>query len=101
MSTKKITLNELRNIVKQIIKEETQIKTYSVYELSFGQPGRFFNQETESFTADVNKATLYSKQEAEDIRKKILQPRIDRYQKNGKHYTELHVGDLFKKGILK
>ena len=100
-STKGVKTKNTVSKPKPVVNEENQTKTYSVYELSFGQPSRFFNKETKSFTTDVNKATLYSKQDAEDIKKKLLQPRMDKYQKDGKNYTELHIGDLFKKGILK
>jgi uncharacterized protein YxeA len=77
------------------------MKTFSVYELSNGQPSRFYNNSTNSFTSDVKKATLYTKEEAESKRKELEKSRTDQYQKTGKKYTELHTGDLFKKGILK
>jgi hypothetical protein len=77
------------------------MKTFSIYELSNGQPSRFYNSSTDSFTSDVKKATLYTKEEAESKKKELEKPRTDQYQKTGKNYTELHTGDLFKKGILK
>jgi len=97
----KITLNELRSLVKQVLREAKEKKTYSVYELQGGQPFYFWNEDKKSFTSDANKATLYTKSEAEDIMKKLLKPRIEKYQENGKNYKELHIGDLFKKNILK
>jgi hypothetical protein len=77
------------------------MKTFSVYELSNGQPSRFYNSSTNSFTSDVKKATLYTKEEAESKKKELEKSRTDQYQKTGKNYPELHTGDLFKKGILK
>ena len=102
MATKKITLNELRSIVKQIIKEETENKTYSVYELYLGQPYNFYNEEKNDFVwGEPTMATLYTKEDAEIVRRKLLKPRVDYYQKTGKNYKEIHIGDLFKKGLRK
>jgi len=60
----------------------------------------FLIKKTGGFSYDVNKATLYSQQEAEDVKKELLKSRIYRYQQYGESYQELHVGDLLKKGIL-
>lgn len=77
-------------------------KKYSVYELYFGQPYNFYNEEQDKFIwSEANKATLYTKEEAEKKRSELLKPRMEYYQRTGKNYTELHIGDLFKKGILK
>ena len=76
-------------------------KTFAVYELSNGQPSRFYNNTTKKFTANKNEATLWTQSEAEKVKDKLEKPRIDSYQKTGKNYTELHIGDLYKKGILK
>jgi hypothetical protein len=77
-------------------------KTYAVYELSFGQPYNFYNEEENKFIwADAKKATLYTKEEAELKRRELLKPRVDNYQKTGENYKEIHTGDLYKKNILK
>jgi hypothetical protein len=77
-------------------------KTYAVYELSFGQPYNFYNEEENKFIwADAKKATLYTKEEAEAKAKELLKPRVDNYQKTGENYKEIHTGDLYKKNILK
>ena len=34
-------------------------------------------------------------------RKELLQPRIDIYQRTGENYKEIHIGDLYKKNILR
>jgi hypothetical protein len=77
------------------------MKTFSVYELMHGQPSRFYNASTNSFTNDVKKATLYTEKEAESKKKELEKVRTTQYQKTGKGYVELHIGDLFKQGILK
>ncbi len=59
-----MNLTEFRNLVKDLIKEETEKKTYSVYELSLGRPGKFYNKETKTFDSDIDKASLYSQSEA-------------------------------------
>lgn len=80
---------------------ENPSKTYSVYELAFGQPYNFYNEEENKFIwGEPTKATLYTKEEAEMKRKELLQPRIDTYQRTGKNYKEIHIGDLYKKNIL-
>jgi len=77
-------------------------KTYAVYELSFGQPYNFYNEEENKFIwADAKKATLYTKEEAELKRRELLKPRVDNYQKTGENYKEIHTGDLYKKNILR
>ena len=38
-------------------------------------------------------------EEEELKRKELLQPRINNHHKTGSNYTEIHIGDLFKKGI--
>ena len=84
------------------LQEEIKNKTYAVYELEFGQPYNFYNEEQDKFIwGEPTKATLYTKEEAEIVRKKLLKPRVDYYQRTGKNYEEIYVGDLFKKGILK
>jgi hypothetical protein len=77
------------------------MKTFSVYELSQGQPSRFYSSSTNSFVSDEKKTTLYIKEEAQAKRKELEKTRTDQYQKTGKNYPELHTGDLYKKGILK
>lgn len=88
---------------KKPLKENTHNlnKRYSVYELMHGQPTRFWNEIQNNFTYEVKNATLYTKEEAKALANKLLQPRIEKYQKDGKHYSELHIGDLFEKGMLK
>ncbi len=87
---------------KKSLKENTHnFKRYSVYELMHGQPARFWNEVQNNFTYEVKNATLYTKEEAEALANKLLQPRIKKYQKDGEHYSELHTGDLFKKRMLK
>jgi hypothetical protein len=77
-------------------------KTYAVYKLAFGQPYNFYNEEKNKFIwGEPKEATLYTKEEAELKRRKLLQPYIDNYQKTGNNYDEIHVGDLYKKNILK
>ena len=84
------------------LKEDFENKTYAVYELVFGQPYNFYNEEQDKFIySEPTKATLYTKEEAETVRRKLLEPRVDYYQKTGNNYQEIHVGDLFKKRILK
>lgn len=84
------------------LKEGFENKTYAVYELRFGQPYNFYNEEQDKFIySEPTKATLYTKEEAETVRRKLLEPRVDYYQKTGNNYQEIHVGDLFKKRILK
>lgn len=83
-------------------KNSKVVKTYSIYELSGGQPRYFYNESEDRFIPDAaNKATLYTEEQALKKRSEILKPRIENYQSSGKHYTEVHVGDLYKKGILK
>ena len=87
---------------KMKLQEGIEDKTYAVYELRFGQPYNFYNEEQDRFIpGEKNEATLYTKEEAEVVRRKLLKPRVDYYQKTGNNYQEIHVGDLFKKGILK
>jgi hypothetical protein len=77
-------------------------KTFAVYEVYFGQPNNFYNEDKDEFVwSDPKKATLYTKEDAENVRLKLLKPRIDYYQRTGKNYKELHVGDLYKQNILK
>ncbi len=84
------------------LKEDIKNKTYAVYELRFGQPYKFYNEEQDKFIPDEpTKATLYTKEEAEIVRRKLLKPRVDYYQRTGNNYTEIHVGNLFEKEILK
>jgi Lhr-like helicase len=81
---------------------ENSKKTYAVYELSFGQPYNFYNEEENKFIwADAKKATLYTKEEAEAKAKELLKPRIEYYQSTGENYKEIHVGDLYNKNILR
>ena len=88
--------------MKKISMKESIDKQYGVYELSFGQPYNFYNEEQNKFIwGDPSKATLYTKEEAEIVRKKLLKPRIDNYQRTGENYQEIHIGDLYKKRILK
>lgn len=77
-------------------------KKYAVYELYFGQPYNFYNEEQDKFIlSEPSKATLYTEEEAKNKREKLLKRRIEYYQSTGKNYKELHIGNLFKKGILK
>jgi antirestriction protein len=77
-------------------------RTYSVYELRFGQPYNFYNEEQNKFIPDEpTKATLYTKAEAENKREELRKPRRDYYQRTGNNYTEIHIGNLYEKGILK
>lgn len=74
---------------------------YAIYELAFGQPYNFYNEEQDKFIwSEPTKATLFTKKEAENKRAELLKPRIEYYQRTGKNYQELHIGDLFEKGIL-
>lgn len=76
-------------------------KTFAVYELYFGQPYNFYNEQKNSFVwGEATEATLYTKEDAEMKRKELITHRIDKYQKTGKNYIELHIGDLFNKKIL-
>lgn len=100
--TKKVDSNKFKNIVRSLIKEELDNqKTFSIYELSSGQPSRFWSEEKKDFVSDKNKATLYTKDDANKKYKELNKIRSDKYAKDHKNYIELHVGDLFKKGILK
>lgn len=84
------------------LKEGIENKTYAVYELYFGRPYNFYNEEKDKFIwSEPTEATLYTKEEAENKRKELLKPRVDYYQETGRNYKEIHVGDLFEKGILK
>jgi len=81
---------------------EDSSKTYAVYKLAFGQPYNFYNEEKNKFIwSEPKEATLYTKEEAELKRRELLQPGVDNYQKTGDNYDEIHVGDLYKKNILK
>lgn len=84
-----------------LIENENQSKTYSIYELGLGQPSRFYNSDSKSMTTDVNKATLYNKEDAEHIKNVMLKDRANKYNETGIKYPELHVGDLFDKGMRK
>lgn len=100
--TKKVNSKEFKNIVRSLIKEELDNeKRFSIYELSLGQPSRFWSEEKKDFVYDVNKATLYTKEDAIKKYKELYKIRCDKYAKDYKYYKELHVGDLFDKGILK
>jgi len=100
--TKKVNSKEFKNIVRCLIKEELDNeKTFSIYELSLGQPSRFWSEEKKDFVSDKNKATLYTKEDAIKKYKELDKIRRDKYAKDHKNYKELHVGDLFDKGILK
>jgi len=88
----------------KVVKEgmEDSSKTYAVYKLAFGQPYNFYNEEKNKFIwSEPKEATLYTKEEAELKRRELLQPYVDNYQKTGDNYNEIHVGDLYKKNILK
>lgn len=88
--------------LQEVTDDNASSKTYSVYELRFGQPYRFYNEEKNKFIPDdAKQATLYTKEEAELKRRELLKPRVDYYQKTGNHYEEIHVGDLYKKNILR
>jgi hypothetical protein len=77
-------------------------KTYAVYELYFGQPYNFYNEEKNEFIwSEPKEATLYTKEEAELKRRELLKPRVDYYQRTGNNYQEIHTGDLYKKNILR
>lgn len=101
---KKIHIKELKNSnTRRKIDESTNTdKTYAVYELYLGQPTYFWNEEKDDFIwNDANRATLYTKEEAENVRKQLLAPRIEKYQQTGRNYQEIHIGDLYEKGFLK
>ena len=77
-------------------------RTYSLYELYYGQPYNFYNEEQDKFIWDEpTKATLFTKAEAENKRKELRKPRSDYYQRTGNISNEIHIGDLYEKGILK
>lgn len=77
-------------------------KTFAIYCLASGQPYDFYNEDKKGFIwGDPTKATLYTKEEALIKRGEIVKAFIDEYQKTGKNYRELHIGDLFLKNILK
>jgi hypothetical protein len=98
-----IELNPIKGKTGMYTEEmENPSKTYSVYELSSGQPYNFYNEEENKFIwSEPTKATLYTKEEAEMKRKELLQPRIDAYQRTGENYKEIHIGDLYEKNILR
>lgn len=84
------------------LREEIENKTYAVYELAFGKPYNFYNEEQDKFIwSEPTEATLYTKEEAESKRQELLEPRREYYQRTGRNYTEIHIGDLFAKGILR
>ena len=65
----------------------------------FGKP---YNEEKDDFVwGEPSMATLYTKEDAEIVRKKLLEPRINKYQKTGKNYKEIHIGNLFEKKLRK
>jgi antirestriction protein len=75
-------------------------RTFSIYELAFGQPYNFYNEEENEFIwSEPTKATLYTKEEALNKREELLKPRRDYYQRTGNNYKEIHIGDLSKKGF--
>lgn len=77
-------------------------KTFAIYYLAFGQPYEFYNEDKNCFIwADPKKATLYTKEEALRKSQELIEPFIDEYQKSGKNYKEIRIGDLFLKNILK
>ncbi|NBU82682.1 MAG: hypothetical protein EBS55_13650 [Flavobacteriaceae bacterium] len=75
-------------------------KKYVIYELAFGQPYNFYNEEQDKFIwSEPTKATLFTKKEAENKRAELLKQRIEHYQSTGKHYRELHIGGKTNKEI--
>ena len=79
-----------------------EIQEYAVYELYLGQPYNFWNDENKKwYWSEPQKATLYTKKEAEEKRENLLTPRRNIYSKKGDPYKEIHIGNLYQKGLLK
>lgn len=78
------------------------MKQFAIYELAFGQPYNFYNEEENKWYWDnPEKATLYNEEQAEEKRQELLNPRRKIYQETGEFYLEIHIGNLYKKNILK
>lgn len=88
-------------MLKIILNENLAGQTFSIYETNgLGVPTRFWNSENHEFTYDVNEASMFSYEDAKSVLRQLYKPRIERYQDYGENYTEMHIGDLYKKGML-
>lgn len=82
------------------VNENKSTKTYSIFELNSGKPSRFYSTKSKSFTSNINKATLYSKEDAEYIKNLMTKDRANLYQPTDEKNKELHIGDVYEMGLL-